>query len=156
MNQYSLLQHVFDAKKAHLRWVKRARHLVEGLPVDKEFVPLKATSCLFGKWLYSEGVVLNQISKTNKLMQKIELMHNELHDTYQNIYEIFFINPNEKSLIHKFFTLNASKVSNNEQEKAKIYFKYLQRASEELMSLLTELEKEIKTFNYQEIRILTH
>ena len=150
MNQGSLLQHVFDAKKAHLRWVKRARHLVEGLPVDKEFVPLKPTDCHFGTWLYSEGAILNQISSTSKLMQQIELIHNEVHDTYKNIYEIFFIIPNEKSLLYKIFTFNSYKISTTEQEKAKIYLKYLQRASQELIILLTELGKEITTFSYRE------
>jgi len=154
MNQTSLLQHIFDAKKAHLRWVKRAKHLVEGLPVDKEFIPLKSDSCLFGRWLYTEGNMLHKIPRVKRLMKEIEVKHNELHEVYQNIYEIFFLMPSKKSILQKFFTFNYHNVSPREKEEAQIYFTYLQHASKELMDVLTQLEKIIKTFSYHELKIL--
>ena len=154
MNQASILQHIADAKQAHISWIKRARHLVEGLPVNKEFIPLEATSCRFGKWLYSEGTLLRQVDSSNRLFNEIELKHNELHETYKNIYKIFFIIPSKKSLIQKIFSFNHHTISTNEQEKAQIYFKYLKRTSNELIAILSQLEKEIKILSYQDLKKL--
>jgi len=156
VNQASLLQHIHNAKKAHLHWVKRARHLVEGLPINKDFIPLEATSCRFGKWFYTEGMHLRKIESTRKLIKEIEIEHNKLHETYKNIYKIFFIVPKQKSLLQKFFLFNYHSISNNEQEKAKIYFKYLKRTSDELIDTLTRLEEKIKHLNHQEIKKLSH
>jgi len=154
MNQASIIQHISDAKQAHISWIKRARHLVEGLPVNKEFIPLKTTSCRFGKWLYSDGIFLCQLESSNKLFKELELKHNELHETYKNIYKIFFIIPSQKSLIQKIFSFNHYKISANEQEKAEIYFKYLKRTSNELIAILVQLEKEIQILSYQDLKKL--
>jgi hypothetical protein len=156
VTQASLLQHIHNAKKAHLHWVKRARHLVEGLPINKDFIPLEGTSCHFGKWFYTEGMYLKNIESTRKLIQEIEIEHDKLHESYKNIYKIFFIIPEQKSLLQKFFLFNYHSISKNEQEKAKIYFKYLKRTSEELVDTLTHLEEKIKHLNHHELKKLSH
>ena len=38
MNRSEILQETTKAKIAHKRWVKRADHLISGLPVDKDFI----------------------------------------------------------------------------------------------------------------------
>jgi hypothetical protein len=151
MNRSSTLQGIYDAKKAHLRWVKRAKHLVEGLPVDKEFIPLHPTSCIFGKWLYSKGDILKEISKTSNIMEELEKQHNEIHETYANIYKIFFLLPNNRSFIHKLFTFNSKQISKSEKEKAQIYFKQLRRNSEELIETLDQLEIKINQLEHHEL-----
>ena len=156
MNQASLLKHIADAKQAHLHWVKRARHLVEGLPINKEFIPLEANSCHFGKWFYSEGVLLKHLDATKYLMKEIEEKHNELHETYKNIYKIFFIIPKQKSLLQRILSFNYNSISSSEKEKAQIYFKYLQRSSKELIETLSQLDKEIRHLSHQELKSLSN
>jgi hypothetical protein len=156
VNQASLLQHVHNAKKAHIHWVRRTRHLVEGLPINKDFIPLEATSCRFSKWFYTEGIRLRRIESTRKLIKEIEREHNKLHDSYKNIHKIFFILPKQKTLLQKIFLFNYHSISYNEQEKAKIYFKYLKRSSEELIDALNRLEEAIKYLNHQELKKLSH
>jgi len=68
MTKAQIQQEVAKAKIAHKRWVKRADHLISGLPVDKEFIPLEATSCGFGKWLYSQGTELHTIDATKYII----------------------------------------------------------------------------------------
>jgi hypothetical protein len=151
MNKASILQHIFDAKKAHIRWVKRAKHLVEGLPIDKDFIPLKSTSCIFGKWLYSEGGNLRKVPHTNQLIEKIELEHDDLHNIYMRIYKIFFIVPNSKSLLQKILSFNSKKISPQDKEKAKMDVQHLQQISQRLLELLTKLEDEITALNDKEL-----
>ena len=151
MNRSSILQRITEAKKAHFHWVKRAKHLVEGLPVDKEFIPLNPTSCLFGQWFYSEGDMFRQLSKTSTIMEEIEERHNRLHETYSNIYKIFFILPQNRSFIHKILTLNSRHVSKSEKKKAKTYFKSLKDGSKELIEALNQLEDQINQLEHHEL-----
>jgi len=79
-----VLQELSKAKIAHMRWVKRADHLISDLPVDKEFIPLEATSCGFGKWLYTgTGLELRSVDKFKYIIEQIEFHHDNLHDLYR-------------------------------------------------------------------------
>ena len=140
MTRADILQEITKAKIAHKRWVKRADHLISGLPVDKEFIPLEATSCGFGRWLYTQGTELRTIEATRYIMDEIEHHHDDLHDSYGEIYKIYFIMPENKSFLSKVFTFNSKKVTDKDKEKAKIYFRQLKESSGELLALLDKLE----------------
>jgi hypothetical protein len=140
-----ILQELSKAKIAHMRWVKRADHLISGLPVDKEFIPLEATTCGFGKWLYGDiGSKLRVNEKFKHLIEQIEFHHDNLHDVYSRIYTIYFVVPQKRSLLYKIVTFNRKEVSKKEQEEAKKYFESLKRSSEELLALLDRFEYEVK------------
>jgi len=151
MTRSDILQETNKAKIAHKRWVKRADHLISGLPVDKEFIPLEATSCGFGKWLYSQGSELRTIDATKFIIEEIEHHHDDLHDAYGEIYKIFFIVPENRSFLHKITTFNSKKVNSKEKEKAKEYFKQLSRSSEELLRLIERLESASAHITYEQL-----
>lgn len=44
------------ARASYIRWVRRAKHLIEGLRVSEDMIPVDSTSCEFGLWLYDEGM----------------------------------------------------------------------------------------------------
>jgi len=140
-----IIQELNNAKIAHMRWVKRADHLISGLPVDKEFIPLESTTCGFGKWLYGEvGQKLRLEEEFKSIIEQIEFHHDNLHDVYGEIYKIFFVMPEQRSLLHKIMTFNSKKVSDKEKAKAKDYFHSLQKSSTELIALLEKLEIRVK------------
>jgi len=151
MTQSSILEHINNAKNAHIRWMKRADHLISGLPVDKDLIPPQSTDCNFGKWLYFEGAKLRAIQDLIKIINSLEHHHNELHMGYTHIYEIYFVLPKERSILHKILTLNSKTVSKSEIEKAKEYFEYLQHTSVEIISLLNILEKRIRNIPIADI-----
>ena len=144
MTQSSIIGHIYDAKNAHIHWMKRTDHLISGLPVDKDFIPSQATHCDFGKWIYFEGAKLRTIPDVKKIINALEHHHNELHMSYMHIYNIYFVLPKKRSLLHKIFTLNNQTISESEKTKAKEYFEYLQHTSYELLALLDILEDRIK------------
>lgn len=128
-----------------MRWVKRADHLISGLPVDQEFIPLEPTTCGFGRWLYGEiGQSLRVSDEFKSYIEQIEFHHDTLHDVYGEIYKIFFIMPEKRSLFHKILTLNSKTVSKKEMEQAKNYFHSLQKTSTELIRLIEKLEVAVK------------
>lgn len=131
--------------------MKRADHLISGLPVDKEFIPLEATACGFGAWLYSQGTVLRTLETTKYIIDEIEYHHDDLHDTYGEIYKIYFMVLENKSFLSKVLTFNSKTISQKSKEMAKIYFRKLQKSSAELMRLLDKLEKESEHISYEEL-----
>lgn len=151
MNKAAILQEITKAKIAHKRWVKRADHLISGLPVDKEFIPLVATSCGFGRWLYGQGTTLRTIEATKYIIEEIEHHHDDVHDAYAQIYNIYFIIPENKSFLSKVFTFNSKKVSKKDIETAKKYFTQLERSSDELLALLDKLEKASDHITYEQL-----
>lgn len=151
MTRAGILQETTKAKIAHKRWVKRADHLISGLPVEKEFIPLGATECGFGKWLYSQGTKLRMMDSAKNIIDEIEEHHDELHATYSQIYKIFFITPENKSFLSKVFTLNSKKVSTKGREMAKLYFRQIERSSDELLSLLDKLEEATVHLTYEQL-----
>ena len=144
MTQSSIIRHINIAKNAHRRWMKRADHLISGLPVDKELIPSQATDCGFGRWLYHEGAKLRAVPNVAQIINSLEHHHNELHMSYMHIYNIYFVVPLKRSILHKILTLNSQTVSKTEIAKAEEYFEYLQHTSIEIVSLLDILEKRIK------------
>ena len=151
MTRSDILQETNRAKIAHKRWVKRADHLISGLPVDKEFIPLDPTSCGFGKWLYTQGSQLRTIIETKYIVEEIEHHHDNLHDSYGEIYKIFFIVPENRTILRKMFTFNSKKVSDKEKELAKQYFRQLSQSSEELLNLIDKLEKVSTDIPYEQL-----
>ena len=145
LTKAAVLQELNHAKIAHTRWVKRAEHLISGLPVDKEFIPLEATGCGFGKWLYGPvGEKLRLENEFQELIEEIEQYHDDLHDIYAEIYKIYFVLPKERSLWQKVITFNSKEPTEKEKSKAKTYFASLQHTSEELLMHLKRLEVKVR------------
>jgi len=159
-----ILQHIYDARRAHQAWVKKAEKLVNGihgykgervdLNVDKTFIPLDSTSCEFGKWFEHFCIPLSKIDSIGKFTQRIEEHHNALHETYEAIYFIYFVKPEQKSFLKKILSFNKNKVSESDKEKAKIHLGYLKRSSKELLEVLEVLENKIKALEPYELKKL--
>jgi hypothetical protein len=161
-NKATMLQNIYDAKRAHKEWVRKADRLVNGLDgyqgkkvdlkVDKTFIPLDSSSCAFGQWFDTYAVQLAKFDSIGRFINRIEEHHNALHTTYAHIYSIFFVLPEKRSLIHKIVTFNSKKVSESEREKACIHLEYLKKSSAELIEVLEVLEDKIKALDYNELR----
>ena len=151
MTVSSILQQTNSAKIAHVRWVKRADHLISGLPVEKEFIPLEPTSCAFGQWFYSQGSQLRTLDSLRDILEKIEKYHDELHDTYGKIYKIYFMMPQNRSFLQKLMTFNSKDVTKKEQKEAEEHYKFLEETSETLLFLVDQLEVAVKKLSYSDL-----
>lgn len=146
INNAVILQELTKARIAHTRWVRRADHLISGLPVDKDFIPLEATTCGFGKWFYSTGTTLRHHKDYASIMDQIEAYHDDLHGYYGQIYKLYFVMPENRSILHKVMTFNSKKISKKEQELAKTYYDRLEATSNVLLDLISQLEAAIKKY----------
>ena len=69
------------------------------LNVDKSFIPLDSTSCEFGQWFHTYAQHLSKFDSIGSFINRIEEHHNALHETYAHIYTIFFVLPEQRSLL---------------------------------------------------------
>lgn len=154
MDKAVTLQLLSDAKKAHVNWVQRAQLLIDGLPIDKDAIPLSCSDCEFGQWLYKHGQKLNTLGNVPQLGD-IEKVHFDIHDQYMKIYKIYFAD-DDRTFLSKLLG-SKKKISDQSQEMAKAHFKKLQIASDQLLLLIAKLERRLSaipetTFNESENR----
>lgn len=143
MSKSLICLNIQKAKMAHVNWVRRAGHLVEGIPVQAEFIPFDATECHFGQWFYDEVMKFNVIPELHDILADIENAHNRLHDIYRRIYKIYFVDT-APSWIRSLITNQRKKVTGEMRRTAEHYFKELQRHSDELMKSLDLFEAEVQ------------
>ena len=140
LNKADTLEQLRNAKKAHVKWVQRAKALIEGLPVEKEQIPVDCTACAFGEWFYSDAQKLNAIPNMTCL-KEIETQHFELHDIYMKIFKIYFSDTG-RSLFSKLLGTQ-KKITESEKEMAQEYFRQLKETSERLLEQIEKLERRL-------------
>jgi hypothetical protein len=140
MNKAETVEQLHNAKKAHVKWVQRAKALIEGLPVEKESIPVDCTDCKFGQWFYGEGQNLNAIPGMDCL-HEIETLHFNLHDIYMKIFKLYFGEMN-RSFFSKLFNMK-NKISDSDKEKAKEYYEQLLDVSHQLLAVIDRLERRL-------------
>jgi hypothetical protein len=138
MDKHELIEMLRNAMRSHKQWVGNALALIEGIPLEKEKVPVNATECAFGKWYYGEGQKLKKING----VKEIESSHDDLHKTYMEIFAILFGEANEPSFFSKLFGLS-QKIAAEKREAAMEKYHVLKAQSEIIIKQLEHLEKMI-------------
>ncbi|WP_417910605.1 CZB domain-containing protein [Candidatus Electronema sp. PJ] len=138
MDKHELIETLRSAMRSHKQWVSNALALIEGVPLEKEKVPVNATECAFGRWYYSEGQKLKKING----IKEIEPLHDALHRTYMEIFAILFGEVNEPSFFSKLFGLS-QKIAAEKREAAMEKYNLLQDQSEMIIKHLEQLERVI-------------
>jgi hypothetical protein len=115
---------------------------MRGPSVVRDPHPLPSTGCQFGIWFNQEGQKLRQKFDLDSF-SKIETLHNELHERFLTIYEIYFgsaegIVYDPKAKLEKF------KVSEELTSKAQNAFTELRERSYALIKELESLKKAIE------------
>lgn len=140
MDKEGTLEQLCAAKKAHIKWVNRAKSLVEGIPVEKDAIPVDSTECIFGQWFYGEGQKLNAMTNM-ECLGKIETLHFNLHDMYLKIFKLYF-GETDRSFFSMLFNLKR-KISDRDKEAAKEYFGQLEATSKQLLDEIGKLERRL-------------
>lgn len=141
MDKKDILTQFKAAKQAHLVWVKRAKSLIDGFPVEQNQIPVACTACTFGKWFYSDAQRLKAIPGMDAL-KVIEEEHSGFHDTYAEIFAIYFTEQ-DPSFLAKIFG-KKKKVSIDVQEVAEAHFAELQETSARLLAAIDRLDRRLE------------
>ena len=128
-----------DAVRSHKKWVANALALIEGVPLEKDKVPVNPTECEFGNWYYTVGQTLNEIPG----FKEVEESHNKLHKTYMEIFSILFGEAREPSFFSKLFGRSREKIVAEQREEAMEKYYVLEEQSKIIISQLLQIEKVI-------------
>jgi hypothetical protein len=128
------IQQLRAARASHKAWVARAEALVNGLPLDKNQVPVEPTECAFGQWLYGAGRRLKDFS----VFAQIEASHSALHRVYAEIFKLLFDEPKG---IGKLFG-QSKKATKAKHLEAEMLLPRLRMHYDEIMRLLNTLEND--------------
>ena len=142
MTKSEVLEQLRAAKAAHINWVQRAKMLVSGFKIEEDAIPVNSTQCRFGQWFYSDAQKLNNMPNSSlECMETIEKLHFDLHDTYLNIYKIYY-ETQPQGFFSKLFG-KKKKISEDAQKLAMEYFHALEDISKKLMEEINRMERRI-------------
>jgi hypothetical protein len=147
MNKEELVAIIRNAKISHKRWLENARALIEGMPLDKNQVPINSTDCAFGQWYYNEGQGLKSIS----VFREIEEQHDMLHKIYREIFMLLFGEEQSKpSLLSRLFG-TSGKTTQEKKMVANDRFHALEQYSKTIMKKLDDLEGMVSAMSIEQI-----
>lgn len=142
MDKEHALSHLRAAKTSHVRWVQRAKLLINGLDIQKGDIPIDSTCCDFGKWFYNDAQKLNALSENSvEHMTKIEKLHFDLHDKYLSIFNIYFGVHGQSffsRLLHR-----KKEISTHDISRARHHYSQLEEISNTLINEINILERKL-------------
>jgi hypothetical protein len=151
MKKHQVLNNIRAARLAHVKWVDRARLLVDGGEITKQEIPVEATSCDFGHWFYGDGQVLLAIFSVGSV-KKLESKHKELHTTYMKIFKIYF-DTSKQSFFEKLFSTR-KKITEKDKVDAHEQLAYLEAISDDLIAYLNVFEKNLNSIEEKDFEKL--
>ena len=151
MQREDILKQVEAARIAHAKWLRRAKHLIENMPVTSGMLPIDSTACEFGKWFYSEGLKYKNIPRLTVMLERIDALHEEIHAIYLNIYKIYFVSLKRSWVMSKI--LDSHKAPNLEQQKSAYkHYIQLEDVSVLLMKEFDFFERTLRNLEMKELK----
>lgn len=144
LSKRDILKSIRGARRSHVKWVDHAKALVNGLKITKEQIPLEVTNCDFGQWFYGDKQMLLFIFR-EEAIEKLELKHKELHNTYMKIFKIYF-STSRLSLWDKILK-RKKRISATQEHIAFKYLAELEAISGTLISYLNSIEKKVSSID---------
>jgi hypothetical protein len=135
------------ATVSHRAWFSNAQALIDGIPLDKEKVPVSATECEFGKWYYGNGQKLKSIPG----FKEIEKPHDKLHETYMEIFTLLYGEENKKSSFFSKLIGSAQKAAAEKWEAARAKSLILKDHSTEVVDQLEQLQRVINAMGAKQL-----
>ena len=136
MDKTEVITNLKLAAVSHRAWLSNALALIDGIPLDKDKVPVSATECEFGKWYYGDG----QRMKTLPGFKEIERPHDNLHQTYAEICTLLYGEEGKKPSFFCRLIGSAQKAAVKKREAAKAKSLILKDHSTEVVDQLEQLQ----------------
>jgi hypothetical protein len=151
MDKIEIITTLKLAAVSHRAWLSNAQALIEGVPLDKEKIPVRLAECEFGKWYYGDGQKLKNIPG----FQEIAQPHDRVHTTYMEIFTLLYGKEDREEIKNlSFFSRligTAQKAATEKREAAKAKSLLLQEYSTEVIYQLEQLQRVIDAMSAKEL-----
>jgi len=138
MNKQETLSAIEDARDAHVKQMQKIESLLEGKELEDP-TPVAKTKCEFGQWLYGDVQHVKKVLGV-QFYENLDVLHEAWHIEYSKIYDIFFAQ-SKKGFFNNFFANKKPEIL--QIEKAKLYYKELQKTTQDLLRALEVCERRI-------------
>jgi len=139
MTKKEILHAIEHAYEYHTQQMEKVSLLIEGKKV-KNPTPRMKNECEFGKWLYGDASRFKRLLGI-QFYNDMEIIHEFWHIQYEKIYTIYY-GDEEERLLTKLFG-NRRRLSKEEYEEVRKYYKELRRATDDLLEALTASTRRI-------------
>ncbi len=145
MTKHQALEHLDAARRSHIKWLNRAKSIVEGKNMVRDPHPIASDACQFGVWFNNEGEKLYALLQIDG-EHTVRLIHDKLHEKYLSIYEIYFGSA-EGIVYNQKARLLKKEVTPEEDERARSLMQDLRKLSYRMLEEIIHLEQTVKTSN---------
>jgi len=134
------------ARVSHTTWKSFAHLIAKGVLNDPngDSTPLVPTLCDFGKWYYKDGLVLSSL----KSYKDIEMPHEQLHNTYAEIYAL------KETVVKGGLFKSKGKAEKEKEEEIGEMLKVLDNYVHIVLTVLQRLEEEVEGMSDERIDML--
>lgn len=149
MNKEEILGQLKIGKAVHIGWLQKAKHIIDNFTINENSIPVTSTECKFGLWFYTDGQRLNSLRNNSpQSMKNVENLHYALHETYQDIYDIYYGGKSTGFFSTKF---GKRKVKDEDIILAQSYYEKMKKITDELIHEFTRIERRITVISNEEI-----
>ena len=156
MEKEEVLERLRSAKEADVKWVQKAKMLIDGIDMEEDAIPVDSKECKFGKWFYSDGQILKNLSNNPmECMLSIEKLHLSLHEKYKQIFDLYFSQEEKAGFFAKLFGGKKKKeLSAEELEESRQFYKELENISKAFSEEISRLERRLVAVSEEKIQSL--
>jgi len=131
------------ALASHLKWKAHVQITLRDLKPSKTLTGLSIihTECGFGKWYYSEGLMLSKLSH----FKDLEIPHEMLHESYLKIYTL------KRAKLPRGLFVNKQEVLSQREKDISLLLENLNDYSKIISETIKQLEIEVLNMNDLEI-----
>ena len=139
MQKETIIQQIEQAEKYHRIQYKKLKNMLAGIETTKP-TPLNKEECDFGKWLYPNSHLLQELLGT-QFYEKLEAIHTQWYAYYLPFYDLYYTKTKggffskEKIVFHK--------IDGDAQEKAKNLFQEIEKTTQELLQHIDVCKKRV-------------
>jgi len=152
MTKEEIIEKLQKAKFADLQWIDKAKNLIAGTKNDLGVLPVETHESEFGKWFYNEGQKLKKLSNNPlECMKNIEILHQQLHDRYYEIYYIYFSEEKKVSFFSKLMGAKRQNLTQEEEKHVTELLSNMQRDSKEFITEVERLERRLEAVAQEKI-----
>ncbi|MCI5158215.1 MAG: hypothetical protein D3906_07185 [Candidatus Electrothrix sp. AUS1_2] len=147
MDKLEIITTLKLAAVSHRAWLSNAQALIDGIPLDKDKVPVSSCDCEFGRWYHGEGRLLKDIPG----FKEIANPHEKLHATYMELFTLLYGEENSKPSFFSKLIGRAQKAAAEKREAARAKSLILKDQSTEIIEKLEHLQRVINAIGEKQL-----
>ena len=152
MTKEEIIEKLQKAKNSDLQWIDKAKNLMAGTKSDDGVAPVEARESEFGQWFYNEGQKLKKLSNNPlECMQNIEVLHQQMHDRYFEIYHIYFSDAKKAGFFSKLMGAKRTELTKEEEKHVEELLENMQRHAKEFVDEVERLERRLEAVAQEKI-----